>query len=66
MVHIRHIAVGCPLVVGQCRCLSVGLVTDVTRVWFVVRMDYMVLVKTGVFCKALVTADHLANIWPLP
>lgn len=52
--------------VGQCRCLSVGLVTDVTRVWFVVGMDYMVLVKTGVFCEALVTANHLANIWPLP
>ena len=44
VVNIRHIAVSCPLVVGQCRCLSVGLVTDVTRVWFVVGVDYMVLV----------------------
>ena len=51
--------------VCQCGCLSVGLVADVTCVRLVMCMDYMMLVQTGVFCEPLVTANHLADVWPL-
>ena len=49
----------------QCRCLSVGLVTNVTRVRLIVRVYHVMLVQTRILCEAFVTANHLTDVGSL-
>ena len=46
-------------------CLPVSLVADITCVRLVVRVDYVMLVQTGILCESLIATNHLADIRPL-
>ena len=52
--------------VGKSRGLPVGLVTDVTRVGFVVGVNHVVFVQAGVFSESFVASNDLTDIWPFP
>ena len=65
IINVSHITMSSSLVIGQCGSLSVGLVTDVTRVWLVMGVDHVMLIQTGVFCEAFVAPNHLTDVRPL-
>lgn len=48
--------------IGQCRCLSISLVAYVACIRFVVGMDDVVFIKTGILSKSFIAAMDLTDV----
>lgn len=52
----------CTFMIGQCRCLSISLVAYIACIRFVVGMDDVVFIKTGILSKSFIAAMDLTDV----